>query len=46
MLRTFHRWDGLVFIVYVFPSWMVIRIFFPFDGGFSVLISIRLIRDK
>ena len=25
-LRTFHRWGGLVFIVYVFPNWMVIRI--------------------
>ena len=25
-LRTFHRWGGLVFIVYVFSSWMVIRI--------------------
>ena len=22
MLRTFHRWGGLVFIVYVFPNWM------------------------
>ena len=27
VLRTFHRWGGLVFIVYVFPNWMVIRIF-------------------
>ena len=26
MLRTFHRWGDLVFIVYVFPNWMVIRI--------------------
>ena len=26
MLRTFHRWGGLVFIVYVFPNWMVIKI--------------------
>ena len=26
-LRTFHRWGGLVFIAYVFPNWMVVRIF-------------------
>ena len=26
MLRTFHQWGGLVFIVYVFPNLMVIRI--------------------
>ena len=26
VLRTFHRWGGLVFIAYVFPDWMVIRI--------------------
>ena len=25
MLRTFHRWDDLVFIIR-FPNWMVIRI--------------------
>ena len=25
-LRTFHRWGGLVFIVYIFPNWMVTRI--------------------
>ena len=25
-LRTFHRWGGLVFIVYVIPNWRVVRI--------------------
>ena len=25
-LRTFHRWGDLVFIAYVFPNWMVVRI--------------------
>ena len=26
MLRTFHRWGALIFIAYVFPNWMAIRI--------------------
>ena len=26
-LLTFHGWGGLIFIVYVFSNWMVIRIF-------------------
>ena len=26
VLHTFHRWGGLIFIVYVFPNWMIIRI--------------------
>ena len=25
-LRTFHRWGGLVFIVYIIPNWRVVRI--------------------
>ena len=25
-LRTFHQWGDLIFIVYVFPNWMVIKI--------------------
>ena len=44
-LRTFHRWGDLVFIVYVFHNWMVIKILL-LDGGFSFLIAVRLIRDN
>ena len=25
-LRTFHRWDDLVFIVHIIPNWRVVRI--------------------
>ena len=45
-LRTFHRWGDLVFIAYVFPNWMVVRIFFPLDRVFSTFIAIGLIRDN
>ena len=37
------RWGGLVFIVYVFPNWMVIRILWC---GIFFLIVVRLIRDN
>ena len=49
MLRTFHRWGGLVFIVYVFPNWMVIRILSHWTGYFmslSVSDSIRNIERE
>ena len=36
-LRTFHRWGGLVYIVYVFPNWMVIRILSHWMGYFLPL---------
>ena len=50
-LSTFHRWGGLVFIVYVFPNLMVIRILsywmsLLLDEVFSFLIVVRLIRDN
>ena len=37
MLRTFHQWGGLVFIIYVFPSWMVIKILSHWMGDFMSL---------
>ena len=43
-LRTFHRWGCLVFIVYVFPSWMVTRILSHWTGYFMPL-SVSEIRD-
>ena len=46
VLCTFHRWGVLVFIAYVFPNLMVVRIFFPFDEVFSAFIAIGLIRDN
>ena len=36
-LRTFHRWGDLVFIVDVFPNWMVIRILSYWMGDFISL---------
>ena len=36
-LRTFHQWGGLVFIVDVFPNWMVIRILSYWMGNFLSL---------
>ena len=44
-LRTFYRWGGLVFIVYVFPSWMVIRILSHLTGYFLHLSVSDLIRN-
>ena len=44
-LRTFHRWGGLVFIVYVFPNLMVIRILSHWMGYFLFLLISDLIRD-
>ena len=45
MLRTFHRWGGLVFIVYVFPNWMVIRILSHWTGYFLPLLVSDSIRE-
>ena len=48
-MRTFHRQDGLVFIMDDhdnFPSWMMIQIFLPLGERFSFLIVYRLIRDN
>ena len=39
-LRTFHRWGGLVFIVYVFSQLEGDKDSFPFDGIFSAFIDI------
>ena len=36
-LRTFHRWGDLVFIAYVFPNWMVVRILSHWMGDFLPL---------
>ena len=44
-LRTFHQWGGLVFIVYVFPSWMVIRILSHWTRYFLPLSVSDSIRD-
>ena len=44
-LRTFHRWGGLVFIVYVFPNLMVIRILSYWMRDFLSLSLSNLIRD-
>ena len=45
MWHTFHQWGGLVFIVYVFPNWMVIRILSHWTGYFLPLYVSDLIRD-
>ena len=45
-LRTFHRWGVLVFIIYVFPNLMVIRILSYWMGHFFFLIVVKLIRDN
>ena len=45
MLCTFHQWGGLVFIVYVFPSLMVIRILSYWMGDFLSLSVSDLIND-
>ena len=37
VLRTFHRWGGLIFIAYVFPNWMVVRILSHWMGDFLPL---------
>ena len=46
VLRTFHRWGGLVFIVYVFFQLEGDNDSLSFDDGFSVLITVRLIRNN
>ena len=48
-VRTFHRWDDLVFIIDDhdnFPSCMMIQIFLPLGERFSFLIVNRLISDN
>ena len=45
MLRTFHRWGDLVFIVYVFPNLMVTRILSHWTGYFLPLSVSDSIRD-
>ena len=45
-LRIFHRWGGLVFIVYVFSQLDGDKDSLLLDGGFSFLIVVRLIRDN
>ena len=45
MLLTFLRWGGLVFIVYVFPNWMVTRILSHWTGYFLPLSVSDSIRD-
>ena len=45
-LRTFHRWDGLVFIVYVFSQLDGYKDSLLLDEGFSFLIIFRLIMDN
>ena len=42
-LRTFYRWGGLIFIVYVIPNWRVVRILSHLMGYFLPLSD--LIRD-
>ena len=37
LLRTFHRWDGLVFIVHIIPNWRVVRILSHWMGYFLPL---------
>ena len=39
LLRTFHRWGGLVFIVYIIPNWRVVRIFSHWMGYFLPFIG-------
>ena len=38
-MSTFHRWGDLVFIVYVFPNWMVIMILSYWMRDFFFLIE-------
>ena len=44
-LCTFHRWDDLVFIVYVIPNWRVVRILSHWMRYFLALSISNLIRD-
>ena len=44
-LRTFHRWDGLVFIIYIIPNWRMIRIISHWMRYFLPLSILDLIRD-
>ena len=44
-LRTFYRWGGLVFIVYVIPNWRVVRILSHWMRFFLSLSILDLIRD-
>ena len=49
LVRTFHQWGGLVFIMDDhdnFPSLMIIGIFLPLGERFSFIIVNRLIRDN
>ena len=45
MLRTFHRWGDLVFIVHIIPNWRVVRILSHWMGYFLPLSISNLIRD-
>ena len=36
-LHTFHRWGGLIFIVYIIPNWRVIKILSHWMGYFLPL---------
>ena len=45
ILRTFHRWGGLVFIVYVISNWRVVKILSHLMGYFLPLSISDLIRD-
>ena len=44
-LRTFYRWGGLIFIVYVIPNWRVVGILSYWMGYFMSLSKSDLIRD-
>ena len=44
-LCTFHRWSGLVFIVYIIPNWRAVRILSHLMGYFLPLSISDLIRD-
>ena len=44
-LRTFHRWGGLVFTVYVIPNWRVVKILSHWMGYFMPLSISDLIKD-
>ena len=44
-LRTFHRWGGLVFIVF-FSQLDGDKDSLVLNGGFSFLIAVRLISDN
>ena len=45
-LHTFHRWDALIFIVYVFPNWMVVRILSHWIGHLLPLSLLDQLRDN